>query len=316
MSSSNSSPFFLVGAVRSGTTLLRLLLGHHPQICRCDEFEYVATAISGSSDWPAVDAYVEELSRRRDFSCTGYQPDKNLPFPDLARDLLAQCQALDGRPIVGATVHNHFDELLRLWPSARFIHLARDPRDIARSCVEMGWNGNAWAAVETWNRSQDAWQRIRQQVPEERRIEVEFEDLTSDAENVLRRVTAFLGVDYDPAMMEIEADTTYRRPAKRASRSWRDDATELEIRQMESRLGDRLKQAGYAPSGLPPLEISPLKAFALRQGDRYGRLRFAMRRYGAAVWLGSLLSNRLLPIPALRNSTRLAIDRIDERYLK
>ena len=32
-------PFFLVGAVRSGTTLLRLLLGNHPRICRCEEFE-------------------------------------------------------------------------------------------------------------------------------------------------------------------------------------------------------------------------------------------------------------------------------------
>ncbi len=316
MTSPNPPPFFLVGAVRSGTTLLRLLLGHHPQICRCDEFEYVATAISGSADWPDVDDYVMQLSRRRDFRCTGYQPDKSLAFPDLARDLLAQCQALDGKPIVGATVHNHFDELLRLWPTARFIHLARDPRDIARSCVEMGWNGNAWAGTETWVRSQDAWKRIQQQVPADRLLEVEFADLTSDAENVLRRVTAFLGVDYVPEMMEIEKDTTYRRPSKRASRSWRDDASELEIRQMESRLGDRLTQAGYAPSGLPPLRISPLDAFALRQADRFGRLRFAMRRYGAAVWIGSLVGNRLLPIPALRNRTQLAIDRIDERNLK
>ncbi len=312
----NPSPFFLVGAVRSGTTLLRLLLGHHPQICRCDEFEYVADAIAGREQWPEVGAYAEQLSRRRDFRATGFRANTDLPFPDLARDLLDQCQLSDGRPIIGATVHNHFDELLRLWPSARFIHLNRDPRDIARSCVEMGWSGNAWAGIETWNMSEDAWQRVCQQVPADRRLEVEFEDLTTEPEGVLRRITAFLGVEYDAAMMEIEKDTTYRRPSKRASRSWRDDASELEIRQMESRLGDRLVKAGYAASGLPHLEISPLQAFALRQASRYGRFRFAMRRYGTALWLSSLVSRRLIPISAWRNSTQLALDRIDEGFLK
>ncbi len=315
-SSPSSSPFFLVGAVRSGTTLLRLLLGHHPQICRCDEFEYVASAIAGRQSWPAVDAYVAELARRRDYRATGYRPDTSLAFPDLARDLLAQCQRADGRPIIGATVHNHFDELLRLWPTARFIHLGRDPRDVARSCVEMGWNGNAWAGVETWIRKQDAWTCLRQQVPAERLMEVEFEELVADAEGVLRRITAFLGVDYDPAMMEIEKDTTYRRPSPRASRSWRDDASEADIQAMESRLGNRLTDAGYAPSGLPRIQLTPAQKLALRLGDRRGRIEFALRRYGARLWLSSIVSHRLLPIRAWRDGTRMAMDRIDERYLK
>ena len=68
----NRSPFFVVGAVRSGTTLLRLMLGHHPKICRCDEFEYVATAISGRSDWPDVKTYVAQLPWHRDFREAGF----------------------------------------------------------------------------------------------------------------------------------------------------------------------------------------------------------------------------------------------------
>jgi len=316
MTTPNSSPFFLVGAVRSGTTLLRLLLGHHPQICRCEEFEYVAYAIAGRASWPDVPTYVEELSKRRDFRGTGYRANPQLAFPDLARDLLAQCQAADGRPIIGATVHNHFFELLRLWPEARFIHLGRDPRDVARSCVEMGWFGNAWAATETWIQSEEEWQRVRQHVPAERLLEVKFEDLVADAETVLRRITGFLGVPYDPAMMEIEKDTTYRRPSPRASRSWRDDASEAEIQAMESRLGDRLVQAGYTPSGRPKITISPFGKLALRLGNRYGRMRFSLRRYGAPLWLSWVVSRRLVPIPSWRDATRLAIDRIDAKYLK
>ncbi|MGL5077751.1 MAG: sulfotransferase, partial [Waterburya sp.] len=33
-------PIFLVGAERSGTTLLRLMLDNHPQLAWCYEFEY------------------------------------------------------------------------------------------------------------------------------------------------------------------------------------------------------------------------------------------------------------------------------------
>jgi hypothetical protein len=316
MTISNLPPFFVVGAVRSGTTLLRLLLGHHPRICRCDEFEYVATAISGRTEWPDSDKYADQLPLHRDFREAGYRVDRTRAFPDIAREFLVQRQRMDARELVGATVHNHFDELLRIWPDAKFIHLGRDPRDVARSCVEMGWNGNAWAAVEIWIRSEDAWQRIRKQVPADRLLEVEFEDLVADAEKALRRVTAFLGVEYDPAMLEIEKDTTYRRPSPRASRSWRDDASKFDVRAMEARLGARLAQAGYAASGEPALQISGLRELGLRLTDRYGRMRFSIRRYGAALWVSSFVSRRLLPISTWRNRTKLAIDRIDERHLK
>lgn len=40
-------PIFLVGAERSGTTVLRLMLDHHPQIAWCNEFEYVVDSDIG-----------------------------------------------------------------------------------------------------------------------------------------------------------------------------------------------------------------------------------------------------------------------------
>jgi hypothetical protein len=315
MPTDSTEPFFLVGAVRSGTTVLRLALGHHPQICRCDEFEYVAPALTGQANWPDVASYVRTLPHHRDFRESGYRANASLSFPALAHSFFAQRRALDGRPLVGATVHNDFDQLTRLWPEAKFIHLERDPRDVARSCVQMGWAGNAWRAVEIWERADASWRALRARVPAENQLEVKFEDFVRDAESELARITRFLGVAYDPAMLDIERDTTYRRPDPRAARSWRDDASEREVREMEARLGARLADAGYAPSGLPALQLTPLQRLALTLDSRVGRMRFSQRRYGVPLWAASVAS-RWLPLPGLRDSVRLARDRIDQRHLK
>jgi len=314
-----SQPFFLVGPVRAGTTVLRLLLGHHPRICRCDEIEYIASAIAGRIDWPDVASYVRELPQHYDFRTSGFVPDPSMSFPELVKDFFVQLRNADGRELAGATVHNHFDELIRIWPESKFIHIDRDPRDVARSCVAMGWAGNAWAGVEIWMRADAAWRRLRDAVPEAHRLEVKFEALTAQAVVELTRITAFLGVAFDPEMLEIERDTTYKRPDPRDAHSWRDDASEQEVREMEARLGSRLVAAGYVPSGLPALHLSPLRQLLLWLGHRYGRMRMGQRRYGLFLWTASAVSTRLARFQAFRlarKRARAAIDAIDELSMK
>jgi hypothetical protein len=316
----DASPFFLVGSIRSGTTLLRLMLGHHSRICRCHEMEYVASAIAGREDWPEVPSYARDLPQRYDFRAGGFVADPSLAFPDLARDLFAQLRAADGKEVAGATVHNHFDELPRIWPEARFIHLERDPRDIARSCVATGWAaGNVWAAADIWIAADDAWQRLEAQVPGSRRLQLKFEDLVAQPEIQLERICRFLGVSYEPAMLDIEGDTSYRRPSKRDARSWRDDAPPKEVRIMEARFGARLVRAGYAPSGLPPLRISAARAMLLRLDHRWQRMRASQRRYGFWLWAAATVSRPLVRFKALgeaRKRARAAMGRIDELHMR
>ena len=316
----DAEPFFLVGAIRSGTTLLRLMLGHHSKICRCHEMEYVASAIAGRADWPDVSSYARELPGHHDFRVAGFVPDASLPFPELVHDLFTQLRAQDGKELAGATVHNHFDELTRLWPNARFIHLERDPRDVARSCVVTGWAaGNVWAAADIWIAADDAWRRLEARVPESRRIEVRFEGLVAQPEVELERLCRFLGVSYEPGMLDLERDTTYRRPSKRDARSWRDDAPPLEVRIMEARFGPRLARAGYAPSGLPPLPISRARTALFRLDHRWRRMRASQGRYGFWLWAASTVSRRLERFRIgreARERVRAAMGRIDESRMR
>lgn len=310
------TPFFVVGPVRSGTTLLRLLLGHHPSICRCEEMEYLTPWLVGRDDWPEIGALRTELARDRGFRLSGYAMPPHGDLPALARDLFAQRRRLDGRPIFGAVVHNHFDELPRLFPAARFVFLHRDPRDVARSCVEMGWAGTPYHGAEKWLEAHAAWARLRERVPAERWLELRFEALVDAPDVELARACAFLGTAYDPRMLEIDADTTYSRPRRGESRSWRETATADEVAQVETRIGrEILVEAGYVPSGNEPLRLSATRRIRLAWAELRGRVGFRIRRYGFGLWLASLFASRA-PIGGLREWTQERIDGINNRHMK
>jgi hypothetical protein len=139
--------FFVVGT-RSGTSLLSLMLRNHPTIAYPGEFEFAVDFMPGPDAHPPLDAYADWLSMDRHYRHHRPRIDPALSYPALVRSFLAQMkheQAPD-KPLVGTSVHRHFDRLLHLFPGARYVHLVRDPRDVARSWIDFGWEGSGWAA--------------------------------------------------------------------------------------------------------------------------------------------------------------------------
>jgi hypothetical protein len=312
-----SSPFFLVGAVRSGTTLLRVMLSHHPEICECLEMEYVTPALAtGEAPSTEREDFVRFLRNDRGFALSGSTVAEGLEFEALAYDFMRQRRELDGKPIVGATVHNHFGELSKLWPDAKYIYLGRDPRDVARSCVAIGFDGSVWGGASRWVDSHDSWQQLAAGLPADRRLEVRFGDLVSDSQAVLEKICALLGVEFDPRMLEIEGDTTYSRPDPEAAKSWRESAPKSEISQVEARVGkDRLVAAGYEPSGEPRLEPGRGAMLGIRLGDAIGRARFRQRRYGIGLWAAGVVVSRF-PSRAMREWVKRRLNAIENQHLK
>ena len=278
--------------------------------------EYVTAELVDRQGWPEIGEYRRKLRLDRGFRLSGYTVDETLTFEELAHSFLDQRRALDGKRLVGATVHNHFDELPRIWVNAKYIFLNRDPRDVARSCIQMGWAGTAWGGAATWMEAQQAWERLSKSAAKERIMQLQFESLIEQPEVELTRICQFLGTEFQSSMMEIEADTTYSRPNKSESKSWRDSAAPREVMQVEARVGsDALRHAGYVRSGLPTLRMSPLRRLLIHVEDVFIRARLRIGFYGLSLWSAAVVTRRL-PFESLRESIQLKIDAIDNEQMK
>ena len=288
-----SRPVFLVGAERSGTTLLRLILSHHPQLSWCNEFEYVVDQVPDDSGWPDLEEYYQWLGMHRIFQATGFEIDRSLDYPSLVNSFLVQRRQRDGKPIVGATVHRHLDRLLRIWPDARFIHLLRDGRDVAKSVIQMGWAGSGWHGTERWLHAEHKWDHLCEVVPEDRRAEVTFENMIGDLEQTMKGLCEFIGLPYSDAMLDYHKDTTYGPPDIKIVRQWERKLSSFQIRLAEARAGEMLVRRGYALSGLPPIKVGPFLRVWLRVQNRWHGIRSRQKRLGFSLWAASVVAERI-----------------------
>jgi hypothetical protein len=262
-----AEPFFLVACERSGTTMTSLMLSHHRDL-EFNDFYFTVDMIPEEGGWPDLDAYHSYLETDWIFQASGLTVDPSLDYPQLVNSFLHQKMVESGKPIVGGKIRQHYHRLLRVWPDARFIHLLRDGRDVARSIIGMGWAGNMFTGGEYWLEAERNWDRLCTLVPEDRRFEIRYEDLVSIPERTLKGVCEFLRVPFDPAMLEYPKDSTYDSPSRELAGQWHRKLSREEVRTAESLMGDMLMKRGYELSGYPSMEIDPAVERKLRRQDK------------------------------------------------
>lgn len=81
------------------------------------------------------------------------------------------------------------DRLFQMFPQLVYIHMLRDPRDVAASTIEQKWGPCDVDAFNVyWNDLLTRAERAREAVPPERYVVVEFERLTQDPLDCVRRI--------------------------------------------------------------------------------------------------------------------------------
>jgi protein-tyrosine sulfotransferase len=210
-----SALHFLVGVPRSGTSLLRIILDSHPRICAPSETPWMFGPYGNGTHLRGL---IETL-------CTSpFGPVKSIAGvseDDVYRaaqrfilDLFAsKIQAARKDILLLKTPHDivFVDEILRVFPESLILHIRRDVRDVALSTERTGlaqlnlFGVNTFEnAVRRWAAWEKKLEASRQAAPD-RILSIRYEDLVNRPAETLRILTAKLGVDFHPGMIDYRA---------------------------------------------------------------------------------------------------------------
>lgn len=276
------APFFIIGAARSGNTLLRALLVGHPQIAippesyvlprLVEKWEHlsflrwddlVRVVIGTFQSHPEFFTWNVDLSAVYRKALAIDKRDRSLAA---MIDLIYRHYATEVFP--GARVWGdktpfnteNYRAILRLFPQARYIHILRDGRDAVSSALEAGlFEGDVERASREWLLRVRSARELSRHVDKSRFLEVRYERLVADTLSVLQEVCNFLGLPFAEQMAAHEdvfgslGDAKHyahhanlARPITAESvGKWRQRLTDDQKAIVNRALGRELRQYGY-----------------------------------------------------------------------
>ena len=195
----DARPLFIVGLPRSGTTLVDRILSSHGAVLSRGETSDMAVAMVKCAGDVVGKAQLVERSTTLDFKALGELYCRNLkPGPALRQ--------LDKTPINFL----YMGLIAAALPNARVIHLRRNPMDacyamyktLFRMAYPFSYDladlGRYWLE---YDRMMNHW---RQVFPQDRLLEIDYEDLVVNQEDVSRRLVTFAGLEWEPACLSFE----------------------------------------------------------------------------------------------------------------
>lgn len=212
------NPVFVLGAPRSGTTVLAWALAQHSQMWTSGESYIVYDLFSNGRPENAFERALE-LSEGSWLKSQHVEKEEFLASLGLGINALFSSRA-DGKRWIDHTPHYALlrETLAHLFPGALFLHIVRDGRKVVHSMInflsrfddqskvaEMIRNGSVapWAtdfreACRTWRVYSEAAMALSDAMPG-RVLTVDNEKLVSDPVVGFRHILSFLGAPYEEA---------------------------------------------------------------------------------------------------------------------
>ena len=253
----NARPLFLIGAPRSGTTILTKLLNAHSEILLTNETavflqlnDIIRKSDAGVKSgilfgkayhrlWAShlrsharqlIESFYEDISARENKTAIKFWGEKH---PHLSVCL----------PFVSD-----------LYPDATYVYAVRDPRDVACSIAEM--NGvPVRKAIDSWRRFADTYEKFVESLPSENLEIVKYEQLVSDYASVLSGLLNALGLSMDEASRQYlkrnknkDSHDMQRTVdfSKKSVGRWSRDISREDHDYVRSKCGQFLRKYGYS----------------------------------------------------------------------
>jgi hypothetical protein len=300
---------FLVGAPRSGTTWLQLLLSRSPSVATTQEMHLFNVFMRSM-----IDQWNYDPGTRSLVGLTNLLSEEE--YRTLLRGIscFVFAKIAQGRPsatvVLEKTPNNAhwWRVILDLWPDAHFIHIIRDPRSVVASLrvASRSWARHHFSSriptnCETWVSYVRNGRQIRSATSNYQ--EVMYEDLMRNGPEVLMRLLGGLGVAtsleesqryIDQCKIEkLQAGNLDNAPFPMTNNnesyrigktdSWRMELSNWEIALVEHGVRELMSELGYAPAysskTMPALGAACWDAWRTARAAKQ-RLRGFVARYG------------------------------------
>jgi len=192
------APIFVGGMFKSGTSLLRAMLGQHSAIASGLETYWF------DWDWSARESASMKVMYGRlahffDMSVaevTGMAMGSETA-EDFLETLMAEVARRQGKPRwAEKTPGNiaHADRIWAAWPDAKIVHIIRDPRDVFASLVEAKKWDSPEEFADRWVSTIGRGLRLNGEInPSDKSyLAIRYEDLIGASEQTMRRVIDFI----------------------------------------------------------------------------------------------------------------------------
>jgi len=278
------SPLFIVGAPRSGTTLLAVLLNRHSRFSIPPETQFFTTFAAGEAALELRQAdrrtkvemvlnheRMADLHLGREELLTIFQRYDD-SVAGLFRAILEAYAAKEKKARVGEKSPKHLEHvprLLSLYPAARVICLVRDGRDVVRSLLKTPWaepdNPRRFGLFcSEWSDYARLVERFRKSFPADRFMMIRYEDILLGPEKALTEICRFLGERFEPDMLDSSGKGSGVVPAWEAgwkakadkaldparAYAWKLQADRREVWRMNVMMGRELVALGYGETEL------------------------------------------------------------------
>jgi hypothetical protein len=336
MQKNSLPPIFVIGTPRSGTTLTARILGNHPHVFMPGETHFMhdiyarRVQLGEPSDVAARERILTRLSSlygRYNSALDQQRVELVFSQPEVAEELrqAANFAELFQRFMDLQARHKgkirwgnnapkdvfHVEEILELFPDAKFIFCVRDIRDFLLSYQgkwritseeHKGRLRELYHPVLTsllWKATMRRLPAINACVPPENFMISRYEDLVTKPTEVIRKICAFIEEPYDEAMQQVAVknSSTQQQQSGIFSSSvglWRQNLTAEEIHVAQSIAGKEMASLGYAletvqpnPWSLARLRLgTPLALFRAYRANRTQNgplLQYASRRARALL---------------------------------
>lgn len=261
---------FVVGAPRSGTTLMRnILRGFDGVYLLPDEFQILPALVrevEGGASARDIAVFLDSTVFAGHMRRRGLWPSAS-KLADIFegktaaagfRDLVQEIAMSEGIGSVtwwgDKTPENvfHLDLVERLWPDVQVIEVVRDPRSTTLS-MHRSWGRSFLRGAVVWRDAIRAARRFTETRDEGRLRQISYERLTEDPERELKELADWLDVPFDRQAFEtVASEERWGKSAgvagvEKRTEDWSGTLSEAQLHLVEGICFDEMRLCGFEP---------------------------------------------------------------------